>query len=140
MPGEDVAGQHRPVLAGLDIPFPRRCRPEAKPRIRWWKLNAQTARQLCDEILSEGLPDPSEEVDHVCNKLAHTVVNCALLVLRATKGEEKGMKQHEWRKMKRKSVKGKKSAYMRWQKTKKNENFAEYKKRKREAGAAVAHS
>ncbi|EYC13302.1 hypothetical protein Y032_0044g904 [Ancylostoma ceylanicum] len=30
IPGEDVVGQLIPVLVDLDIPFPRRCRPETK--------------------------------------------------------------------------------------------------------------
>ncbi|EYB98428.1 hypothetical protein Y032_0131g1619 [Ancylostoma ceylanicum] len=125
----------------MEIPFLRRCRPETKPRIRWWKLNAQTARQLRDAIFSEGQPDPSDEVDYVWNKLAHTIVNCAQLILGATKEGRMGDKAAWfWNEEVQKSVKAKKSSYKIWQKTKRNEDFAEYKKRKREAKAAVAHS
>ncbi|VDO94756.1 unnamed protein product [Heligmosomoides polygyrus] len=46
IPGEDVASQHRPLVADLRIPLPTRPKVRTEPRIRWWRLRGSERNEL----------------------------------------------------------------------------------------------
>ncbi|EYC39622.1 hypothetical protein Y032_0649g1127 [Ancylostoma ceylanicum] len=121
IPGEEIAGQHRPVVADVCIVLQKYTKAKREPRIRWWKLAGETQKTFRDEIIAAGLPEPYGHIDSVWASAATTILTCA----RDTLGETKGAK---------------KDAYKEWQKTKSLSLLAEYKLRKKEAKAAVARA
>ncbi|EYC46184.1 hypothetical protein Y032_0405g872 [Ancylostoma ceylanicum] len=56
IPGEEIAGQHRPVVADICMLLPKQAKSNVESRIRWWKLTSQTRKMLCERITTAGLP------------------------------------------------------------------------------------
>ncbi|EYC16300.1 hypothetical protein Y032_0034g2915 [Ancylostoma ceylanicum] len=77
IPGEQIAGQHRLVIADVWMLFPKQAKCKIEPRIRWWKLTSQTRRMLCEEITTAGLPDPYGPIDSTWDAAASTILKCA---------------------------------------------------------------
>ncbi|VDO94583.1 unnamed protein product [Heligmosomoides polygyrus] len=122
IPGEDVASQHRPLVADLSIPLPTRPKVRTKPRIRWWRLRGSERIELRRAVLEAGLPDPAGP---------------------ETLGETKGGTRRDksawfWNEEVQAAVKRKKEAYKLWQKTRAPEHLTAYRKLKRLAKTAVA--
>ncbi|XGW22799.1 hypothetical protein V3C99_005206, partial [Haemonchus contortus] len=108
LPGEELATQHRPLLADIAIELPKKSRTRTERRIRWWKLHRLERENLKEKILEVGLPDPEGPI------------------------------QQTWSNAVKRVVREKKLAYKRWQKTRALEDLAAYKTSKRLAKAAVA--
>ncbi|EYC46334.1 hypothetical protein Y032_0401g787 [Ancylostoma ceylanicum] len=141
IPGEEIAGQHRPVVADICITLPKPTKPKLEPRIRWWKLAGETLKTLREKIVATGLPDPCGPIDAVWASAASTILTCARDTLGETRGGRRGDKATWfWSEDLQKIVKAKKNAYKAWQNTKSLSALSEYKLRKREAKAAVARA
>ncbi|EYB91609.1 hypothetical protein Y032_0204g1894 [Ancylostoma ceylanicum] len=65
IPGEEIAGQHRPVVADVCIALPKQTKAVREPRIRWWKLTGETQKTFREKIAAVGLPDPCGLIDPV---------------------------------------------------------------------------
>ncbi|EYC43100.1 hypothetical protein Y032_0503g2638 [Ancylostoma ceylanicum] len=141
IPGEEIAGQHRPVVADVCIALQKHTKAKREPRIRWWKLAGETQKTFRDKIIAAGLPEPYGHIDSVWASAATTILTCARDTLGETKGGRRGDRATWfWSEDVQKIVKAKKDAYKAWQKTKSLSSLAEYKLRKKEAKAAVARA
>ncbi|EYC34276.1 hypothetical protein Y032_0001g336 [Ancylostoma ceylanicum] len=141
IPGEEIAGQHRPVVADVCIALQKHTKAKREPRIRWWKLAGETQKTFRDKIIATGLPEPYGHIDSVWASAATTILTCARDTLGGTKGGRKGDRATWfWSEDVQKIGKAKKDAYKAWQKTKSLPLLAEYKLRKKEAKAAVARA
>ncbi|EYC30351.1 hypothetical protein Y032_0005g2598 [Ancylostoma ceylanicum] len=63
IPGEEVARQHRPVVADMYIALPKKTKTHAEPRIRSWKMTKESQKSLREKIDEDGLSDPSGPID-----------------------------------------------------------------------------
>ncbi|EYB84936.1 hypothetical protein Y032_0307g2033 [Ancylostoma ceylanicum] len=141
IPGEEIAGQHRPVVADVCIALPKQTKAVREPRIRWWKLTGETQKTFREKIAAVGLPDPCGLIDPVWASAASTILTCARDTLGETKGGRRGDRATWfWNEDVQKMVEAKKDAYKAWQKTKSLSMLAEYKIKKKEAKAAVARA
>ncbi|EYB86036.1 hypothetical protein Y032_0286g1389 [Ancylostoma ceylanicum] len=139
IPGEEIAGQHRPVIADICMLLPKQAKSNVESRIRWWKLTSQTRKLLCERIATAGLPDPSGPIDSVWVDAASTILKCARDTLGETKGGKRGNRAAWfWNEHLQRVVKAKKDAFKAWQKTMTLEALAEYKRKKKETKAEVA--
>ncbi|EYC33327.1 hypothetical protein Y032_0002g726 [Ancylostoma ceylanicum] len=76
IPGEEIAGQHRPVVADVCIALPKQTKAVREPRIRWWKLTGETQKTFREKIAAVGLPDPCGLIDPVWASAASTILTC----------------------------------------------------------------
>ncbi|EYB83114.1 hypothetical protein Y032_0342g3028 [Ancylostoma ceylanicum] len=117
IPGEEIAGQHRPVVADICMLLPKQAKSNVESRIRWWKLTSQTRKMLCERITTAGLPDPSGPIDSVWVDAASTIQKCARDTLGETKGGKRGNRAAWfWNEHLQRVVKAKKDAFKAWQK------------------------
>ncbi|VDP55815.1 unnamed protein product [Heligmosomoides polygyrus] len=124
-PGEDVASQHRPLVADLSIPLSTH--------------QAQKRNELRRAVLEAGLPDPAGPVNETWRRVAQTILRCAKETLGEAKGGTRGDKSAWfWNEEKQAAVRRKKEAYKLWQKTRAPEHLAAYRKLKRLAKTTVA--
>ncbi|VDO18875.1 unnamed protein product [Heligmosomoides polygyrus] len=139
IPGEDVASQHRPLVADLSIPLPTRPKVGTEPRIRWWRLRGSERNELRRAVLETGLPDPAGPLNEIWRGVAQTILRCAKETLGETKGGTRGDKSAWfWNEEVQAAVKRKKEAYKLWQKTRAPEHLTACRKLKRLAKTVVA--
>ncbi|VDO87373.1 unnamed protein product [Heligmosomoides polygyrus] len=86
LPAEDVAPQHRPLVADLAIPLPSKPKVRTEPRIRWWKLRGSELNELRRTVLEAGLPDPTGPVNETWRRVTQTILRCAKETLSETRG------------------------------------------------------
>ncbi|XGW03141.1 hypothetical protein V3C99_014828 [Haemonchus contortus] len=116
LPGEELATQHRPLLADIAIELPK-------------KSSTRTERR----IHPEGL------IQQTWSNAVKVILRCAEKTLGETRGGPRGGKEAwSWNDEVQRVVKEKKLAHKRWQKTRALEDLAAYKTSKRLAKAAVA--
>ncbi|VDO72737.1 unnamed protein product [Heligmosomoides polygyrus] len=151
IPGEDMASQHRPLVADLSIPLPTRPKERTEPRIRWWRLRGSERNELRRAVLEAGLLDPAGPVNETWRRVAQTILRCAKETLRETilrcaketlretMGGTRGDKSAWfWNEEVQAAVKRKKKAYKLWKKTRAPEHLTSYRKLKRLAKTTVA--
>ncbi|XGW34176.1 hypothetical protein V3C99_018193 [Haemonchus contortus] len=139
LPGEELATQHRLLLADIAIELPKKSRTRTERRIRWWKLHRLERKHLKEKILEVGLPDPEGPIQQTWNNAVKVILGCAKETLGETQGSSRGDKEAWFGNDEvQQVVREKKLAYKRWQKTRALENLAAYKTSKRLAKAAVA--
>ncbi|XGW26716.1 hypothetical protein V3C99_007370 [Haemonchus contortus] len=139
LPGEELATQHRPLLADIAIELPKKSRTRTERRIRWWKLHRLERENLKEKILEVGLPDPEGPIQQTWSNAVKVILGCAKETLGETRGGLRGNKEAWfWNDEVQRVVREKKLAYKRWQKTRALEDLAAYKTSKRLAKAAVA--
>ncbi|EYC32478.1 hypothetical protein Y032_0003g1601 [Ancylostoma ceylanicum] len=139
IPGEEIAGQHRPVVADMCIALPKKTKTHAEPRIRWWKMTKESQKGLREKIVEVGLPDPSGPIDSVWARAANIILKCERDTLGETVGGRKGdMAAWFWNENLQRVVKAKKNAYKVWQDTKSLAASNDYKSKMKAAKAAVA--
>ncbi|EYB89092.1 hypothetical protein Y032_0236g3216 [Ancylostoma ceylanicum] len=90
IPGDEVAGQHRPVVADMCIALPKKTKTNVEPRIRWWKMTKESQKSLREKIVEAGLPDPSGPIDSVWASAANIILKCARDTLGETVGGRRG--------------------------------------------------
>ncbi|VDP17149.1 unnamed protein product [Heligmosomoides polygyrus] len=139
LPGEEVASQHRPLIADLNIPLPSKPKVRAEPRIRWWRLRSSEHNELRRAVLEAGLPDPTGPVKEIWRRVTQTILRCAKETLGETNGGTRGDKAAWfWNEEVQAAVREKKEAYRQWQKTRAPEHLTAYRKLKRLAKTAIA--
>ncbi|XGW19497.1 hypothetical protein V3C99_003389 [Haemonchus contortus] len=139
LPGEDLAPQHRPLLADIAIDLPKKSRTRTERRIRWWKLHQSEREHLKEKIPEAGLPNPEGPIQQTWSNAVEVILRCAKETLGETRGGFRGDKEAWfWNDEVQRVVRQKKSAYRRWQKTRAPEDLAAYRTSKRLAKAAVA--
>ncbi|XGW04108.1 hypothetical protein V3C99_015339 [Haemonchus contortus] len=125
LPGEDLASQHRPLLADISIDLSKKSRTGTERRIRWWKLHQSEKEHLKEMILEAGLPDPEGPIQQTWSNGVEVILRCAKETLGETRGGCRGDKEAWfWNDEVQRVVRQKKSAYKRWQKTLAPEDLA----------------
>ncbi|XGW15853.1 hypothetical protein V3C99_001364 [Haemonchus contortus] len=78
LPGEDLAPQHRPLLADIAIDLPKKSRTRTERRIRWWKLHQSEREHLKEKILEAGLPNPEGPIQQTWSNAVERFLPCPL--------------------------------------------------------------
>ncbi|VDO80849.1 unnamed protein product [Heligmosomoides polygyrus] len=132
LPGEEVASQHRSLIADLNIPLPSKPKVRTEPTIRWWRLRGTERNELRRAVLEAGLPDPTGPVNETWRRVTQTILRCGKETLGETKGGTRGDKAAWfWNEEVQTAVRKKKEAYRQWQKTRAPEHLTVYGKLKR---------
>ncbi|XGW12159.1 hypothetical protein V3C99_013104 [Haemonchus contortus] len=99
LPGEDLAPQHRPLLADIAIDLPKKSRTRTERRIRWWKLHQSEREHLKEKILEAGLPNPEGPIQQTWSNAVEVILRCAKETLGETRGRRNRLtsagKRHE---------------------------------------------
>ncbi|VDL75422.1 unnamed protein product [Nippostrongylus brasiliensis] len=74
LPGEDVATQHRPLVADLGVLLPPKMKERAEPKIRWWKVKGPVKSEIKRKMLATGLPNPDGPVNETWQQAAQTIL------------------------------------------------------------------
>ncbi|VDO67408.1 unnamed protein product [Haemonchus placei] len=85
LPGEDLAPQHRPLLANIAIDPPKKSRTRTERRIRWWKLHQSEREHLKEKILKAGLPNPEGPIQQTWSNAVEVILRCAKETLGETR-------------------------------------------------------
>ncbi|VDP13261.1 unnamed protein product [Heligmosomoides polygyrus] len=74
LPGEEVASQHRRLVADLNIPLPSKSKIRTEHRIRRWRLRGTERNELRRAVLETGLPDPTGPVNETWRRVTQTIL------------------------------------------------------------------
>ena len=137
MPGEECLTQHRLVRADLLIETLRKEKRTPAKRIKFWKLNAETKRK---EFESEFENNMKEE-DGSYAGLVKSLLSAGKTVCGETRGQ-RGPERETWwwNAPVQNSIREKKDAYKKWQRSGSHEDLVTYCLKKREAKRCVAES
>ncbi|VDO22991.1 unnamed protein product [Haemonchus placei] len=58
LPEEDLASQHRPLLADIAINLPKKSRTRTERRIQFWKMRQFKRERPEEKVVEGGLPNP----------------------------------------------------------------------------------
>ncbi|VDL76691.1 unnamed protein product [Nippostrongylus brasiliensis] len=141
LPIEDVATQHRPLVADLNVILPIKVKVKTETRIRWWKLRRPERSELKRRVVAAGRPNPDGPVNETWRLATRTILQCAKDLLGETKGGQKGDRAAWFRNDEvQKAVREKKNAFKTWQMSRLLEDLAKYKEYKRRAKMAVSRA
>jgi hypothetical protein len=141
--GECVVEQHRLMVMNYRFEFGTGSMASEKntPRIKWWLLEKE--RDRFRERLLQKMKDMKDvvNVNEMWNGWAERIVGTAKEVLGMSKGRRKCDKDTWWwAEGVQCAVKKKKAVYKKWQRTRENTHYLEYKESKKEARRVVARA
>lgn len=136
--GESVATQHKVVVAKFNVMTKKKGKRTVEPRIRWWKLTDPECRRSFSTELQEML---SSETDILGNwpRITEKMRDTAKEVLGETKGgQKKDRETWWWKDTVQESIKRKKEAKKKYDRTEMEEDKREYDESRRQAKREVA--
>jgi hypothetical protein len=119
VPGEDLAPQHRLLIARLELHTNvLQKKSKYEPRIKVWKLRNVELQRKFQDLVSEGAKcrQDGEDVEGIWNNFKDTLLDSAKTVCGCTKGPSRHKETWWWSEEVEESIVAKRACFKRWKK------------------------